>query len=48
MPGVSTAERSALYVAAVEMLAKLHSFDVRTLGLLGYGKGSGYCKRQVG
>ncbi|XP_056594783.1 acyl-CoA dehydrogenase family member 11 [Triplophysa dalaica] len=47
LPGVSTAERSALYVAAVETLAKLHSFDVRTLGLLGYGKGSGYCKRQV-
>ncbi|XP_051738696.1 acyl-CoA dehydrogenase family member 11 isoform X2 [Ctenopharyngodon idella] len=47
LPGVSTAERTALYVAAVETLAKLHSLDVNTLGLLGYGKGSGYCKRQV-
>ncbi|XP_067233278.1 acyl-CoA dehydrogenase family member 11 isoform X1 [Chanodichthys erythropterus] len=47
LPGVSAAERTALYVAAVETLAKLHSLDVNTLGLLGYGKGSGYCKRQV-
>uniref|UniRef100_A0A673MMC6 Aminoglycoside phosphotransferase domain-containing protein n=1 Tax=Sinocyclocheilus rhinocerous TaxID=307959 RepID=A0A673MMC6_9TELE len=47
LPGVSAAERTALYVAAVETLAKLHSLDVRTLELLGYGKGTGYCKRQV-
>ncbi|XP_048009144.1 acyl-CoA dehydrogenase family member 11 isoform X2 [Megalobrama amblycephala] len=47
LPGVSAAERTALYVAAVETLAKLHSLDVNTLGLLGYGKGSGYCERQV-
>ncbi|RXN28210.1 acyl- dehydrogenase family member 11 [Labeo rohita] len=47
LPGVSAAERTALYVAAVETLAKLHSFDVGTIGLLGYGKGTGYCKRQV-
>uniref|UniRef100_A0A671K9Q3 Acyl-CoA dehydrogenase family member 11 n=1 Tax=Sinocyclocheilus anshuiensis TaxID=1608454 RepID=A0A671K9Q3_9TELE len=47
LPGVSAAERTALYVAAVETLAKLHSLDVSTLELLGYGKGTGYCKRQV-
>lgn len=47
LPGVSAAERTALYVAAVETLAKLHSLDVDTLSLMGYGKGSGYCKRQV-
>ncbi|XP_043082513.1 acyl-CoA dehydrogenase family member 11-like [Puntigrus tetrazona] len=47
LPGVSASERTALFVAAVETLAKLHSLDVSTLGLLGYGKGTGYCKRQV-
>ncbi|TRZ01164.1 hypothetical protein DNTS_017633, partial [Danionella cerebrum] len=47
LPGVSVAERTALYVAAVETLAMLHSLDLGTLGLLGYGKGAGYCKRQV-
>lgn len=47
LPGVSAAERTALYVAAVEALAKLHSLDLASLNLEGYGKGSGYCKRQV-
>uniref|UniRef100_A0A8C4GNR9 Acyl-CoA dehydrogenase family member 11 n=1 Tax=Dicentrarchus labrax TaxID=13489 RepID=A0A8C4GNR9_DICLA len=47
LPGVSPAERTALYVAAVEVLAKLHSLDLASLSLEGYGKGSGYCKRQV-
>nr|XP_020457892.1 acyl-CoA dehydrogenase family member 11 [Monopterus albus] len=47
LPGVSPAERSALYVAAVEVLAKLHSLDLASLNLEGYGKGPGYCKRQV-
>ncbi|XP_068437547.1 acyl-CoA dehydrogenase family member 11 [Clinocottus analis] len=47
LPGVSAAERAALYVAAVETLAKLHSLDLASLHLEGYGKGSGYCKRQV-
>ncbi|XP_049913337.1 acyl-CoA dehydrogenase family member 11, partial [Epinephelus moara] len=47
LPGVSAAERAALYVAAVEVLAKLHSLDLASMNLEGYGKGSGYCKRQV-
>lgn len=47
LPGVRPAERTALYVAAVEVLAKLHSLDVGSLSLDGYGKGSGYCRRQV-
>ncbi|TNN73436.1 Acyl-CoA dehydrogenase family member 11 [Liparis tanakae] len=47
LPGVSAAERAALYVAAVETLAKLHSLDPASLNLEGYGKGAGYCKRQV-
>ncbi|XP_028289159.1 acyl-CoA dehydrogenase family member 11 [Parambassis ranga] len=47
LPGVSPAERAALYVAAVEVLAKLHSLDLMSLNLEGYGRGPGYCKRQV-
>uniref|UniRef100_A0A8C7X8Y5 Acyl-CoA dehydrogenase family member 11 n=1 Tax=Oryzias sinensis TaxID=183150 RepID=A0A8C7X8Y5_9TELE len=47
LPEVTPAERSALYVAAVEVLAKLHSLDLKSLDLEGFGKGPGYCKRQV-
>ncbi|TWW70899.1 Acyl-CoA dehydrogenase family member 11 [Takifugu flavidus] len=47
LPGVSAAERAALYVAAVEVLARLHSLDLASLNLEGFGKGSGYCRRQV-
>ncbi|KAK5877795.1 hypothetical protein CesoFtcFv8_025269 [Champsocephalus esox] len=47
LPGVSAAERTALYMAAVEALAKLHSLDLASLNLEGFGKGAGYCKRQV-
>lgn len=48
LPGVSAAERAALYVAAVEVLARLHSLDLVSLNLEGFGKGLAYCKRQVG
>ncbi|CAB1340693.1 unnamed protein product [Coregonus sp. 'balchen'] len=47
LPGVSAAERAALYVSAVEVLARLHSLDLTTMDLEGYGRGPGYCKRQV-
>ncbi|KAF7667350.1 hypothetical protein LDENG_00065220 [Lucifuga dentata] len=47
LPGVIAAERTALYVAAVEVLARLHSLDLVSLNLQGYGRGLGYCKRQV-
>lgn len=47
LPGVSAAERSALYVASVEVLARLHSLNLATLDLERYGRGPGYCKRQV-
>ncbi|XP_012306650.1 acyl-CoA dehydrogenase family member 11 isoform X4 [Aotus nancymaae] len=47
IPEVSPAERSALYVAMVETLARLHSLSVQSLPLKGYGIGAGYCKRQV-
>ncbi|XP_066441465.1 acyl-CoA dehydrogenase family member 11 isoform X2 [Eleutherodactylus coqui] len=44
---VRPAERSALCVALAETLAQLHSFDIHALNLTGYGKGKGYCQRQV-
>uniref|UniRef100_A0A8D2M8V4 Acyl-CoA dehydrogenase family member 11 n=1 Tax=Zonotrichia albicollis TaxID=44394 RepID=A0A8D2M8V4_ZONAL len=47
LPEVGPAERSALYLAMIETLALLHSFDLQSLGLQGYGRGPGYCKRQV-
>ncbi|XP_045713416.1 acyl-CoA dehydrogenase family member 11 isoform X2 [Phyllostomus hastatus] len=47
IPGVSPAERSALYVAMIETLARLHSLNIHALQLGGYGVGAGYCKRQV-
>ncbi|XP_070582455.1 acyl-CoA dehydrogenase family member 11 isoform X2 [Erythrolamprus reginae] len=47
LPEVSPAERSALYIAIIETLAKLHSFKINSLGLQDYGRGAGYCKRQV-
>ncbi|CAH2283051.1 acyl- dehydrogenase family member 11 [Pelobates cultripes] len=47
LPDVRPAERTALYVALTETLARLHSFDIRTLNLMEYGRGKGYCKRQV-
>nr|XP_012622323.1 acyl-CoA dehydrogenase family member 11 isoform X1 [Microcebus murinus] len=47
IPGVSPAERSAIYVAMVETLAQLHSLNIRSLQLEEFGIGAGYCKRQV-
>ncbi|XP_005406891.1 PREDICTED: acyl-CoA dehydrogenase family member 11 isoform X1 [Chinchilla lanigera] len=47
LPKVSPAERSAIYVAMIETLARLHSLNIRSLQLEGYGTGVGYCKRQV-
>uniref|UniRef100_A0A8C6H3A3 Acyl-Coenzyme A dehydrogenase family, member 11 n=1 Tax=Mus spicilegus TaxID=10103 RepID=A0A8C6H3A3_MUSSI len=47
IPGVSSAERAAIYVSVAETLAWLHSLDVRSLKLDKYGTGVGYCKRQV-
>ncbi|XP_049726834.1 acyl-CoA dehydrogenase family member 11 [Elephas maximus indicus] len=47
IPGVSPAECSAIYVAVIETLARLHSLNIQSLQLEGYGRGAGYCKRQV-
>ncbi|KAM4821384.1 acyl-CoA dehydrogenase family member 11 isoform 2-T2 [Thomomys bottae] len=47
LPGLNPAERSAIYVAIIETLARLHSLNVHSLQLKGYGTGAGYCRRQV-
>ncbi|XP_078519975.1 acyl-CoA dehydrogenase family member 11 [Lissotriton helveticus] len=47
LPGVSPAERCAMYVAMTETLAQLHALDVNALDLKGFGRGEGYCRRQV-
>ncbi|XP_057622328.1 acyl-CoA dehydrogenase family member 11 [Chionomys nivalis] len=47
IPGVSQAERTAIYVSMVETLAWLHSLNVKSLQLDGYGNGVGYCRRQI-
>ncbi|XP_059508178.1 acyl-CoA dehydrogenase family member 11 [Stegostoma tigrinum] len=47
LPGVKPAERSALYLAMMATIARLHCIDWRALGLQGYGKDHSYSKRQV-
>jgi aminoglycoside phosphotransferase (APT) family kinase protein len=47
MPAASPAERSAVYDAMNETLARLHSFEPAAIGLADYGKGENYMARQV-
>ncbi|KAM4054963.1 phosphotransferase enzyme family protein [Hirsutella rhossiliensis] len=47
MPGVAAAERSRMWHAAVETLARFHAVDVAGVGLGGFGKPSGFYARQV-
>lgn len=47
LPDMSPSERSAIYDAMNEVLARLHCLDWRKMGLQGYGKDSNYCGRQV-
>ncbi|XP_077347664.1 acyl-CoA dehydrogenase family member 11-like isoform X4 [Lithobates pipiens] len=44
---VCPAERSALCVALIETLSRLHSYNIHKLNLTGYGQGKGYCQREV-
>lgn len=44
---VRPAERSALFVDLIETLSRLHSYNIHKLNLTGYGKGKGYCQREV-
>lgn len=47
MPDVSPAERSALWRAAVETLARLHRVDQQAVGLASYGRPNGFYDRQL-
>jgi aminoglycoside phosphotransferase (APT) family kinase protein len=47
MPGSSPAERTAVYDAMNETLARLHSYDPQAIGLGDFGKGENYVERQV-
>ncbi|TGJ79632.1 hypothetical protein E0Z10_g9130 [Xylaria hypoxylon] len=47
VPNVSPEERTSLWRAAVQTLAKFHSVDVRKVGLESYGKSNGFYDRQL-
>lgn len=47
MPGISARERTALWKAAIETLARFHSVDFKAVGLESYGKPQGFYNRQL-
>jgi aminoglycoside phosphotransferase (APT) family kinase protein len=47
LPGVSPAERAALFDAMNRVLAELHSVDVDAVGLADYGRPGNYFARQI-
>jgi aminoglycoside phosphotransferase (APT) family kinase protein len=47
LPGVTPAERAAIYDAANSAIARLHSFDPSAIGLTDYGRGENYVARQI-
>ena len=47
MPGSNPAERTAVYDAMNDTIAKLHGFDPAQIGLGDFGKGENYVARQV-
>lgn len=48
VPGVSNAERAAIYDSMNATIAQLHSYDPDAIGLGDYGKPGNYFARQVG
>lgn len=46
-PGVTPAERAALYASMCETMAKIHRLDFRALGLGDYGRAGNYFERQI-
>ncbi|WP_244815778.1 phosphotransferase [Caballeronia sp. Lep1P3] len=48
LPGMTPAERAAIYDETNRVIAALHSVDVETAGLSGYGKPGNYFERQIG
>jgi aminoglycoside phosphotransferase (APT) family kinase protein len=47
LPGMSTAERGAIYDELNRVIAELHKVDPAAVGLADYGKAGGYVERQV-
>ena len=48
LPGMSPAERGAIYDEMNRVIAALHTVDVQAAGLAGYGKPGNYFERQIG
>ncbi|MDE2396617.1 MAG: phosphotransferase family protein, partial [Burkholderiales bacterium] len=48
LPGMSPAERGAIYDEMNRVIAALHTVDVQAAGLSGYGKPGNYFERQIG
>ena len=48
LPGVTTADRAAMYEDMADVLARLHAVDVAAVGLSDYGKPGNYYARQIG
>lgn len=47
LPGVSAADRAAMYEDMADVLARLHQVDVASVGLSDYGKPGNYYARQI-
>eukprot|EP00802_Teleaulax_amphioxeia_P008001 Tamp_08009.p1 GENE.Tamp_08009~~Tamp_08009.p1 ORF type:complete len:487 (+),score=115.21 Tamp_08009:680-2140(+) len=47
LPGMSGADRAAIYDAMNEVLAQLHTVDLAAAGLTNYGKSDGFYARQI-
>lgn len=47
LPGMSPAQRDAIYDEMNRVIAALHSVDVQAAGLAGYGKPGNYFERQI-
>ncbi len=48
LPGMTQAERAAIYDEMNRVMAALHTVNVAAVGLSGYGKPGGYFERQIG
>ena len=48
LPGISNAERSAIYDEINRVIARLHTVDIERAGLSDYGKSGNYFERQIG
>ncbi|GJH19741.1 phosphotransferase [Caballeronia novacaledonica] len=48
LPGMTPAERAAIYDETNHVIAALHTVDIEAAGLSGYGKPGNYFERQIG